>query len=144
MGKHLLTVVGITTLIVGGFVYTSLTETPVIGENLGGAVLLRELKPNEKNNIKTKMDSLKVTNGEYTQKTLDGRLLISNGEIVDQQLTDLLPANMIIDVYTSPTGSGFELVQDLADRIVHYGFGVEATERTYTILKPVQGIATST
>lgn len=106
-------------------------------EALGGAVLARELRSNELNNIKTKMESLKVTYGEYTQVTLDERILIRDGEVVDQQLMDLLPANMTVTVYSGPSGDGFELIQTLSGRIVHYGFGGEAPSRTFTELIPV-------
>jgi len=112
-------------------------------DSLGAAALTRELKPNEINNIRTKMDSLKVTYGQYAQISLDGRILISDGEIVDQQLKDLLPANMTVTVYGGPYGDGFELIQTLSDRVVHYGFGGEAQARTYTDLIP-QSVASTT
>jgi hypothetical protein len=107
---------------------------------LGGAYLGRELRANELNNIQNKMESLKITHGEYTQVTLDGRILIHNGEIVDQGLINLLPANLTISVYSGPDGDGFQLIQTLSDRIVNYGFGAEAIERTYTV--PLSAIPT--
>lgn len=112
-------------------------------DSLAGAFLDRELKANEIRNIQNKYESLKVTHGEYTQVTLDGRILVRDGEVVDQQLLDLLPANMIVDVYSGPNGDGFELIQTLSDRIVHYGFGPEAESRTY-VLPISKGTASST
>lgn len=127
--KYALATVAVLALIVAGVRLSDNRET------LGGAYLARELKANEINNIRTKMDSLKITAGEYVQVSKDGRVLIANGEIVDQQLIDLFPANFVVNVYSGPRGDGFMLVQDLPDRIVTYGFGVDATTYTGTVLK---------
>ena len=82
-------------------------------------------------------------NGSYLQTLENNQLPSDKTGTVKTLLGIDLPANYKIDVYGNQKGQGYQIRWETATSFNSIGYGIEASERTFTIAKP-QFVASST
>lgn len=119
-------VAGITAVVgvVGGAAAENLADNPLL--NTDEIVQMQELKRGE---------------GLHFEQILPGGLKPDDAK--DKTPLINFPANMRVDVYDGPEGSGYTVVEELPNRIVSVSYGPEAAERSNVEIKSILSASTT-
>lgn len=113
MKNTIITTVGIVTLAVGGYLAVQLPSSDSLGADKVAPVSVKSLQ-----------DAEYTKTGTYTQ--------VLKGEVGSKIA---VPAGTYVNVYEGPTGKGYQVVTEYADRIEYVGYGPQAEVYTYTEIK---------
>lgn len=105
-------------------------------ENLG-ASKNTQLTAQEITVIMDKLNTRFATDAQYIQVRKDGTLVIGNTVITDTQLKALLPDNITVTTYGGTCGNGFQIIQTTPDHYYSWGYGCEASSRTFDTPLPI-------